>query len=62
MKGMASTLSSPGFYRFAGKVGRWVIKHFPFMVNNKLNAWYKHRDMPVPPKESFGEWYKKNRK
>jgi L-lactate dehydrogenase complex protein LldF len=62
MKGMAVTLSSPGFYRLAGKMGRWVIKHFPFLVNNKLNAWYKQRDMPSPPPESFGEWYKKNRK
>jgi L-lactate dehydrogenase complex protein LldF len=27
-----------------------------------LNVWYKQREMPVPPKESFREWYLKNGK
>jgi len=62
MQIMDWTLSSPTAYHTAGKAGRLVLKHAPFMVNNKLNPWYKHRDMPEPPKESFGEWYKKNRK
>jgi L-lactate dehydrogenase complex protein LldF len=61
MKGMALTLSKPGIYKTAGKAGRFVIKHFPFLVNNKLNAWYKQRNMPEPPKSSFGEWYRRNR-
>lgn len=61
IKGMAATLSNPLLYKIAGKAGRWVIKNFSFIVNNKLNAWYKQRDMPAPPKESFGEWFKKNR-
>jgi L-lactate dehydrogenase complex protein LldF len=34
----------------------------PGMVNNKYNPWYTQREMPNPPDESFGEWYKKNRK
>jgi L-lactate dehydrogenase complex protein LldF len=62
MKLMSSTLSSPTIYHIAGKAGRLTLKYAPFMVNNKLNPWYKHRDMPEPPKESFGEWYSKNRK
>lgn len=61
MKGMTFTLSHPGVYRFAGKAGRWTMSKIPFIVNNKLNPWYKQRDMPEPPKQSFGEWYKKNR-
>ena len=32
------------------------------MTNNKLNIWYKQRDMPKPPKESFRDWYTKNGK
>jgi hypothetical protein len=32
------------------------------MVNNGANAWYKQREMPEPPTESFREWYKKNGK
>jgi len=62
MKGMAFTLSHPSAYRTAGKAGRWFIENVPFVVNNSFNPWYKQRDMPEPPKESFGEWYRKNRK
>jgi L-lactate dehydrogenase complex protein LldF len=62
MKLMAFTLSSPAAYHTGGKAGRWVLKHAPFAVNNKLNPWFKQRDMPEPPEQSFGEWYHKNRK
>jgi L-lactate dehydrogenase complex protein LldF len=62
MQVMTKTLNSPTVYRIAGKMGRMVMKYAPFAVNNGLNPWYKQRDMPTPPKESFGEWYKKNRK
>lgn len=62
IKAMTITLSKPGLYRFAGKMGRWVMRTMPWLVNNKMNPWYKQREMPAPPKESFGEWYKKNRK
>jgi L-lactate dehydrogenase complex protein LldF len=60
MKLMNITLSSPFMYRLAGKMGRWFIKHAPFALNNRFNLWYKNREMPEPPKDSFGEWYKKN--
>jgi L-lactate dehydrogenase complex protein LldF len=30
-------------------------------VNNKLNPWFKQREMPEAPKESFRDWYKKNK-
>ena len=62
MKIMSLTLSSPTAYHMGGKTGRFVMKYAPFAVNNKLNPWYKQRDMPEPPKESFGEWYAKNRR
>nr|MBB6138669.1 L-lactate dehydrogenase complex protein LldF [Mucilaginibacter sp. X5P1] len=61
MQVMTWTLSSPSLYHTAGKVGRWVIKYAPFAVNNKLNPWYKQRDMPASPEWSFSEWYKQNR-
>ena len=61
MQAMTWTLSSPFLYHLAGKAGRWVIKYAPFAVNNKLNPWYKHRDMPASPEWSFSEWYQKNR-
>ncbi len=60
MKAMAWTLSSPGNFKTAGKAGRWFLHNIPFVVNNKFNLWYKQRDMPEGPKESFAEWYAKN--
>jgi L-lactate dehydrogenase complex protein LldF len=62
MLGMNWVLSRPAVYRFAGKAGRFIMRTFPSLLNNKLNPWYKHREMPAAPKESFGEWYKNNRK
>ncbi|MEJ7778530.1 MAG: lactate utilization protein B [Daejeonella sp.] len=60
MKLMNLVLSSPKMYRLAGKIGRWFIQYIPSVVNNKYNLWYKNREMPEPPKESFRDWYKKN--
>ncbi len=62
MKVMSYTLSKPGVFNLAGKVGRVVLSKLPFLVNNGINPWYKQREMPEPPKESFTEWYIKNRK
>lgn len=62
MKAMATTLSKPGMYKSAGKVGRWMIRKVPGLVNNKLNPWYKQREMPEAPKQSFREWYAQNKK
>lgn len=62
MKAMTWTLSNPGVFNTAGKAGRWFMQHVPFITNNKLNPWFKQREMPEPPDESFGEWYKKNTK
>lgn len=62
MKVMAGVLSSPGVYKISGKLGRGAMRLLPWAVGNKLNPWYKGREMPEPPKESFSEWYSKNRK
>ena len=62
MKGMATVLSSATIFQLAGKTGRFVIKNLSFLVNNSINPWYKQREMPAPPEESFREWYKKNGK
>ncbi|MBC7652236.1 MAG: lactate utilization protein [Deinococcales bacterium] len=55
---MSYVLSSPKVYDFAGKAGRWVMRNTPFMVSNQLNPWFKEREMPAAPKQSFKEWYK----
>jgi L-lactate dehydrogenase complex protein LldF len=61
MKMMTTVLSRPGLYKFAGKMARWVMRVAPGMVNNRFNPWYKQRELPPPPAESFATWYKKNR-
>jgi L-lactate dehydrogenase complex protein LldF len=62
MKMMATTLSKPGLFNMAGKAARWTLKLMPGLANNRFNPWYKERDLPQPPKQSFTEWYQKNRK
>jgi len=62
MKTMTWVLSNPGVYHTAGNAGRWFMLNAPFTVKNKWNAWYLQRELPEPPKQSFGQWYKKNRK
>ncbi|MCW3464655.1 lactate utilization protein B [Chitinophaga nivalis] len=61
MQAMRAVLSGPRKFRAAGKIGRWVMRAFPGMVNNRMNPWYKQRDMPAPPAQSFSEWYAKNK-
>jgi len=61
MKIMAATFASPGLFNAAGKVGRWLLNYVPFALNNKLNLWYRHREMPKAPSQSFTDWYAKNK-
>ena len=61
MKGMAFVLSHPSIYRFAGKMGRLVMKTFPALIGNKkINPWSRKRELPFPPEQSFREWYREN--
>jgi L-lactate dehydrogenase complex protein LldF len=62
LKVAAFLLSRPRIYRLAGRVGRFVIRHLPWLVKNRLNAWHLQREMPEAPGESFRDWYIKNRK
>lgn len=61
--GLASfMLSHPLLYRSVGKMARWAMRICPFVFRNKLNPWFKQREMPEAPRQSFREWYLKNRK
>jgi L-lactate dehydrogenase complex protein LldF len=62
MKGMSAVLSNPAIFNFLGKIGKKLMKMMPFITNNQFNVWYKQREMPEPPQESFMDWYEKNRK
>jgi L-lactate dehydrogenase complex protein LldF len=45
----------------AGKAGRWILKNTPLLAKNKMNPWFKNRELPDPPEQSFREWYRRNR-
>lgn len=62
IKLMNKVLSSPALFKNAGAFGRWIMRVIPALVNNKMNPWFKQRNMPEPPKESFRQWYAKNKK
>ncbi|SFC06296.1 lactate utilization protein B [Spirosoma endophyticum] len=62
MQVMSTVLSNHWIYKFGGSIGRKFMQWFPGLVSNKLNPWYKHREMPTPPEQSFQEWYAQNRK
>ena len=58
---MSAVLSNSSIFKSAGKAGRWMMRNISFLVNNKLNPWYRRRDMPESPRQSFREWYIKNK-
>jgi L-lactate dehydrogenase complex protein LldF len=62
MKGMSTMLSNPLTFRWSGFLGRIFMKHLPFILRHKFNPWYKQREMPQPPAQSFHQWYKTTKK
>lgn len=62
MKGMAFVLGRPALYRFSGATARWVLRYMPFLGKHRLNPWYKGRELPEAPKQSFRDWYLQNKK
>jgi L-lactate dehydrogenase complex protein LldF len=53
----------PKLYRLAGRWGRRLLRLLPKgLLYHRFNTWGRDRDLPEPPKESFQEWYRKNRR
>jgi L-lactate dehydrogenase complex protein LldF len=62
MKVAGRVFGRPALYRLAGRWMRRSLRWLPRgLIYNRLNVWGKARDLPDPPKESFREWYLKNR-
>jgi len=62
MQGMTFVLSNSSLYNGMGSMLRWILRHTPYLIKNRFNPWYKQREMPAAPKESFRSWFNKNRK
>jgi len=62
MRVAGQVLSHPVLYRIAASSAETSLKMLPrFALYNRLNAWGRHRENPQPAKETFHDWYKKNR-
>lgn len=63
MKVTGHLFGRPSMYRMAGRWMRRALKGLPeSVIYSRLNPWGRARDLPAPPRESFREWYLKNRK
>lgn len=63
MKATGKIFGRPKLYRMAGRWMRRSLRWLPrSVIYSRLNPWGRARDLPAPPKESFREWYLKNRK
>ena len=52
----------PFAYKVTGVMMRGALKILPDSITySGLNTWGKQRDLPETPKETFKDWYKKNR-
>lgn len=51
----------PKLFRIAGRLGRKLLGITPEKLLQQ-NPWGKSRDLPTPPKQSFRDWYKQNKK
>lgn len=59
---MAKIFSSPRLFNLGGRVVRWVLRVLPALLQHRMNPWYRGRELPPAPKESFREWYQKRRR
>ena len=62
MKAASLLFRSPMLFSMAGRIGRASLRLLPHWVtHNRFNTWAQARELPEPPRESFSQWYSKNR-
>lgn len=62
MKLANGIFKSPLAYKISGNLMRAALKALPdSLIYHPLNTFGKNRDLPDTPKESFQQWYQKNR-
>jgi L-lactate dehydrogenase complex protein LldF len=62
MKLASGIFKSPLAYKISGSLMRNALKSLPnSLIYHPLNSWGKNRNLPDAPKESFQQWYRKNR-
>ncbi len=62
MRLAGKVLASPRLYRAAVEAAAAGIEHLPrVLVYNPFNAWGRQRELPAAPRQTFRQWYLKNR-
>ena len=62
MRMLGATLAHTRRYERAGRLARWLLRRVPGLVNRpSINPWTRSRALPQVPKESFREWYRRER-
>ncbi len=62
MKFARIVLGTPWLYRSAGWVARTGLRVLPrWMTHNRFNTWARERELPVAPKQSFREQYRRSK-
>ena len=62
MKLAGKIMSDPQRYRKMIGVADVATEHLPrFLLNSRMNAWGRQREVPVKPDQTFHAWYLKNR-
>ena len=60
MRAMGWLFAHPRLYRWAGWLGRKVLRLLPRkLLYHPANVWGRARELPQPPPQSFREWYLK---
>ncbi len=62
MKFASVLFRHPRLFEWAGRIGRSSLRLLPHgLTHNRMNKWTVARELPEPPRESFRQWYAKNR-
>ncbi len=62
MKVARVILGTPWIYQTAGWLARKPLRILPhWLTHNRLNAWARNRELPIAPKESFRQQYRKTK-
>lgn len=63
MNAMGYLFSHPSLYRRVASAGKWFERITPrALLYSRWNIWGKQRELPPAPKESFRDWWLKNKK
>jgi L-lactate dehydrogenase complex protein LldF len=63
MRLAGAVLGRPRVYAIAGRLARASLRIAPrWLVYNRFNRWGRQRELPSPPKQSFRDWNRRQRK